>query len=155
MTYLEREPAAPKAWQDEMQVTNRYTYGVAGERFFRAIKDESKILGTRCNNCEHTYVPASLFCERCLDHLDEWIDVGTTGEIVTFTHLYVDYDGSPLIEPETIAFIKFGDGGIIHRIETNESQQIEIGMSARAVFKSKTERAGSILDILHFELMTS
>ncbi|HUV28583.1 MAG TPA: hypothetical protein VMW34_14580, partial [Anaerolineales bacterium] len=40
MTLLEPGNNSPSAWRDEMPVTNRYTFGVAGERFFRAIKDE-------------------------------------------------------------------------------------------------------------------
>lgn len=155
MTLLERDPTAPSAWQDEMLVTSRYTVGVAGERFFRAIKDEGKIYGTRCGNCERTYVPASLFCERCLDHLDEWVDIGIIGEIVTFTYLYANYDGSHRTEPETVAFIRLGDGGIIHKLASPDSQEIEIGMKAKAIFKPKAEREGSILDILHFELLTN
>lgn len=155
MTLLERDPNAPPAWRDEMQVTNRYTFGVAGERFFQAIKNEGKIYGTRCNNCEKTYVPAALFCERCLDQLDEWVDVGIIGEIVTFSYLYVNYDGSHRTDPELVAFIRLGDGGIIHRLASPESQDIEIGMKAQAIFKSKAEREGSILDIKHFELVTN
>ena len=154
MTFLERDPTGPTAWHDEMQVTNRYTFGIAGERFFREIKEDGRILGTRCNNCKRTYVPAAIFCERCLDELDDWVDVGITGEIETFTHLYVNYDGTHRSEPETVAFIKFGDGGIIHRLISQDSQQIEIGMSAKAIFKPKAEREGSILDIQHFELLT-
>ncbi len=46
MTLLERDPKAPTAWVGNLPVTNRYTYGLAGERFFRAIKDEGKIFGT-------------------------------------------------------------------------------------------------------------
>jgi uncharacterized OB-fold protein len=155
MTLLERDPTGPKVWQGEMQVTNRYTFGLAGERFFREIKEAGRILGTHCNNCEQTYVPAAIFCERCLDELDEWVDVGTSGEIVTFTHLFVNHDGTSRSEPETVAFIKFGDGGLIHRLKLKDSQQVEIGMFAEAIFKPIAEREGSILDIQHFELLTN
>lgn len=154
MTLLERNQNTPSTWRDEMQVANRYTFGLAGERFFRAIKDNQQILGTHCNNCERTYVPAASFCERCLTPLDEWVDVGTVGEIVTFTNLYVNYDGSRRENPETVAFIRLGDGGLIHRLDTKGTNHIEIGMQARAIFKSKSEREGSILDIVHFELLT-
>jgi uncharacterized OB-fold protein len=155
MTLLERDPNAPIAWRGDMPVTNRYTFGIAGERFFRAIKDDQRILGTHCHNCERTYVPAAIFCERCMNQIEEWVDVGTVGEVVTFTHLNVNYDGSPRQEPETVAFIRLGDGGLIHRLVSPDSQPAEIGMSAKAVFKPPVEREGSILDILHFELITS
>lgn len=153
MTLLERDPNSPPVWRDEIQVTNRYTFGIAGERFFRTIKEKGQILGSRCSNCERTYVPAAEFCERCLDHLDEWIDVGTVGEIITFTHLNVNYDGSPREETETIAFVRLGDGGLIHRLKSSQSPEIQIGMQAKVVFKPAEERDGSITDILYLELI--
>ncbi len=150
MTLLERDKNAPQAWLGNLPVTSRYTYGLAGEKFFRAIKDEGKILGTHCPKCERTYVPAALFCERCLSELDEWIDVGTIGELHTFTLLYENLDGSPRETPEMVAFVKFGDGGLVHRLGEVEPEAVEIGMVVEAVFKPSPEREGSILDILHF-----
>jgi uncharacterized OB-fold protein len=155
MTLMERNGNTPSTWRDEMQVTNRYTFGLAGERFYRAIKDKEQILGTYCNNCKRTYVPAVHFCERCMNQIDDWVDVGTVGEIVTFTNLYVNYDGSRREEPEIIAFIRLGDGGLIHRLESSDQITVEIGTQAKAIFKPQSEREGSILDIVHFELITN
>jgi uncharacterized OB-fold protein len=151
MTLLQRDPNAPLAWVDNLPVENRYTYGLAGEKFFRTIKDEARILGTHCPECNHTYVPAAAFCERCMAKLDEWVDVGTVGEVVTFTFLNVGLDGKPLEKPEIIAFIRFGDGGLIHRLAEIELEQVEIGLLVQAVFKPKSRRVGSILDIRHFK----
>ncbi len=151
MTLLKANPKAPKAWHGDLPVTSRYTFGLGGERFFRAIKDEGKILGTHCPKCERTYVPGTIFCERCLGKLDEWIDVGTSGEVHTFTLLYEDYNGSHRDEPEIVAFVSMGDGGIVHRLGDIEPEDIEIGMQVEAVLKPKSERDGSILDILHFK----
>ena len=151
MTLLERDKNAPTAWYGNLPVTSRYTFGLAGEKFFRAIKDEGKILGTHCPKCEHTYVPGVLFCERCLSELDKWVDVGTIGTVHTFTLLYENYDGSPREDPELIALVEFGDGGLIHRLgEVDDPEEVEIGMPVEVVFKPAAERTGSILDILHF-----
>lgn len=151
MTLLNRDPKSPVAWQSDLPVMNRYTFGLAGEKFFRLIKDEGKIMGTYCPNCDHTYVPAATFCERCLAELDKWVEVGTTGEVVTYTFLHVNYDGSPLEKPEIIAFIRLGDGGIIHHLGEIEPDQVEIGLIVEAVFKPKSKREGSILDIKYFK----
>lgn len=151
MTLLNRDPNAPIAWIDKLPVKNRYTFGIAGEKFFRALKDEGRILGTYCPQCDHTYVPAAAFCERCLSKLNEWVDVGTSGEIITYTYLYINLDGSPREEPEIVAFISFADGGLIHRLGKVEPDQVEIGMMVEAVFKPKTKRNGSILDIDYFK----
>ena len=154
MSLLNRDPFAPKNWQGDMPVANRYTFGIAGERFFRTIKDEGRIMGTHCSNCDHTYVPAAAFCERCLNQLDEWVDVDNIGEVVTFTHLYVDSDDSYMDEPQTIAFIKLGDGGLIHKLVIDDPSKLLIGMQAEVVFKPADERQGSILDIDHFRIIS-
>ncbi len=151
MTLLHRDPKAPLSWQGDLPVTNRYTYGLAGEKFFRSIKDEGRILGTHCPNCDRTYVPAAVFCERCLAKLDDWVDVGTSGEVITYTFLFVNLDGSPRDKPEIIAFVRFGEGGLVHRLSEINPDQVEIGMLVEAVFKPASERIGSILDIDYFK----
>lgn len=151
MALLHRDPNAPATWEGDLPVTNRYTYGLAGEKFFRTIKDDARILGTHCPNCDVTYVPAAIFCERCLGKLDEWLDVGTTGDVVTFTFLNVALDGTQLEKPEIIAFIRFGDGGLIHHLGEIEPEQVEIGLMVEAVFKPKSKRTGSIEDIKYFK----
>ena len=154
MSPLERNPITPPAWRGELPVSSRYSAGLAGERFFRALKDDGAILGSRCEGCEITYVPGRQFCERCMEELTEWTDVGTQGEIHTFTLLYVDLDGTPRDEPEVVAFVRIGDGGIVHRIAEADVEMLEIGMPVEAVFKSKAKREGSILDIQHFKPVT-
>ena len=150
MTLLERDPNAPKSMLGDLPVVSRYTFGLAGERFFRAIKDSGRILGSRCPDCDRTYVPATIFCERCLGELDEWVDVGTSGFVQTFTLLYENYDGTYRETPEVIAFVRLGDGGLIHRLDEIAHEDVCIGMEVEAVFESEEERVGSILDITHF-----
>ena len=151
MTLLEPDTNAPNAWYGNLPVTSRYTAGIAGERFFRAIQNEGKILGTRCLKCQRTYVPGTSFCERCLAKLEEWVDVGTVGKVETFTFLYKNYDGTRREIPEVIAFIALGDGGIIHRLGAVDLEEINIGMQVRAVFKAEEDREGSIQDIVYFK----
>jgi uncharacterized OB-fold protein len=133
-----------------MPITSRYTAGLAGEVFLRAIKDDGKILGSLCDHCGITYVPARQFCERCMSELDETVDMGTQGEVHTFTLLFEDLDGTPREEPEIVAFISLGDGGLVHKLDEVELDDLDIGMPVEAVFKPKGEREGSILDIKYF-----
>ncbi len=150
MTLLERDKSAPQAWQGNLPVPSRYTYGLAGERFFRALKDEGAIMGSYCPDCELSYVPANVFCERCLGELTEWEDMGLVGKLHTYTVMFVGYDGKPLDDPETVGFISFGDGGIVHRIDA-DPEDLFIGMPMKAVLKPKAERKGSIMDIETFK----
>ncbi len=150
MTWLEADREGPAAWVGEVRLGSRYTYGAAGERFFRALKDEGKILGTHCPHDGITYVPARLFCERCMRRLEEWVDVGLRGEVHTYTLLYVDADGGPREQPELVAFVRLGDGGIVHRLAEVTADEISIGMPVEAVLRPPKERRGSIQDIAYF-----
>lgn len=155
MSLLEPNPKAPQAWYGSLPVTSRFTYGIAGERFFRALKDEGILLGSTCPRCKITYVPAVAFCERCLAGLEEFVDVGTRGEVLTFTVLHVNADGSPKEPAEIIAFIKIADGGLVHKLGEVTPQEVYIGMPVKLVLKPARQREGSISDIMYFKPISS
>ena len=140
------------AVEGNMPITSRYSAGIAGERFFRAIMDEAKILGTRCETCGLIYVPATMFCERCFGRLDKWVEVPSQGTVFTYTVLHRDLDEKPLDPPAILAYIKLesASGGLVHYLNQVEPEAVHIGMEVEAVFKDATERKGSILDIKHF-----
>jgi uncharacterized OB-fold protein len=140
------------AWRGDMPITSRYTAGIAGERFFREIKDHARILGTHCQACGLIYVPAAIFCERCFAELDEWVEVPSRGTVFTYTVLYRDLDDKPLDPPKVLAYVKLGgsDGGLVHYLDEIDPEDVYIGMEVEACFKKASERTGSILDITHF-----
>ena len=141
-----------KAWEGDMPTQGRYTVGIAGEKFFREIKDNGKFLGTVCPTCGITYVPPRLYCEQCFAHLEEWVEAPTTGRVYTFTVVHVDLDGNYLPEPRIMAFVHLDgtDGGLVHYLGETDPEVVQIGMEVEAVFKDAAEREGSILDIVHF-----
>jgi uncharacterized OB-fold protein len=140
------------AWRGDMPITNRYTAGIAGERFFRTIKDQARIMGTHCPDCGLVYVPATMFCERCFAELDEWVEVPSQGRVFTYTVLYRDLDDRPLDEPQMLTYVKLDgcDGGLVHYLGEIEPEDVYIGLEVEAVFKDAAERQGSILDIRYF-----
>lgn len=140
------------AWKGEIPITSRYTTGLAGERFFREIMENGRFLGVHCPECDLTYVPPRLYCERCFAHLEEWVEVPNTGRVHTFTVVHVDLDGSRLPKPRVLAFVRLdgSDGGLVHFLGEVEPDQVCIGMCVEAVFKDKAERKGGILDIAYF-----
>lgn len=131
----------------------QYTYGIAGERFFREIMDNGKLMGTRCNQCHLLYMPPRIYCERCFSELEEWCEIGGKGSIHTYTFAYVDLDNVRLTEPVLLALVKFPGvyGGLVHRLGEVKPEEVEIGMPVEIVLKPKEERIGSILDIEYFK----
>ncbi|MFQ6058224.1 MAG: Zn-ribbon domain-containing OB-fold protein [Anaerolineae bacterium] len=141
-----------RPWFGDIPIESLYTVGIAGERFFREIKDRARFVGTCCQACDITYVPPRLYCERCFAQLDDWVEIKPQGRVYTYTVLHTALDGSRLEEPEILAFVQLddADGGLVHRLGEVSPDEVEIGMVVEAVFKSKDEREGSILDIEYF-----
>ena len=157
MSLIERITRVEEArvWYDNMPLQSVYTVGVAGEKFLRAIKDDGAIKGAVCPKCDLTYVPPTMYCERCFSELKDWVDVGTIGTVHTYTVLRVSLDDTRLDEPQILALITMGEahGGLVHRIGEVNPDEVSIGMPVEAVFKPIEEREGSILDIEYFKPM--
>ncbi len=159
MAILERNSNNTKNrfWDSEdkfFPVKNRYTAGVAGQKFLKELKENGKIYGTRCENCGITFVPAKLYCERCFARLDDkknWTDVGTAGTLFAYTVARKEKDGTSKKEPAVIAAIKIADGILLHYLEGVKPEEIRIGMDVTAVMKPKKDRTGSMMDIKCFK----
>lgn len=145
--------ADARAWHGDIPVSSLYTAGLAGERFLRAIKDEGRLLATHCEECDFTYLPPALYCERCFSELSDWVEVGPEGNVQSFTVMSVGPDGAALERPIVVALVQpdGADGGLIHYLGDVSPDDVEIGMRVAPVFKPAGERQGSILDITHFK----
>lgn len=141
-----------KKWEGEIPVHYLYTYGLAGEKFFREIKDRGTFVATKCDKCNVTYVPPRIYCERCFAELGNYKDVGTKGTVETYTICHESLEGKRLSKPEVIACVRIDgtDGGIVHRLAVNDRAKVKIGMKVEAVFADTAKRTGNISDILHF-----
>jgi uncharacterized OB-fold protein len=147
-------PERVRVVHGHIPVRHRYTAGVAGDRFFRALRDKGEILATPCARCGVTYVPGRMFCERCFAALDEWVSVGPGGTLESFTAVHVDLDGKRLDEPVWIALVTLqgADTVLVHRLEPNGTEPW-IGAPVEAVLEPKNKRTGSINDIRGFRLL--
>lgn len=134
----------------EFPIEYTYTAGVAVERFLREIKDNARIVGSRCESCDVVYVPTRLFCERCFAELTSTVEIDPFGEILSHTTVHYGKDGFPLLKPQTIALIGFKGtvGGLVHRLES--PSPIAVGLKVRPEFLPANQRVGSILDIRCF-----
>ena len=141
-------PDEVRRWDGEFPVRHRYTPGVAGTAFFTALRDRGVLLGSRCDGCSYTYVPARLFCERCFAELAADAEVGPGGALVSFTIGFVGIEGEPLEEPETIGLVRLdgADSVLVHRV-LNADEPLEIGERVEVVLRPEGERTGTILDI--------
>jgi uncharacterized OB-fold protein len=95
-------------------------------------------------------VPPRSFCDECFESDIDYIDVPSTGKLLTFAESFFSLDGRRLEEPFYVGIIRLDgtDGGLFHRLRPGENT-MEIGTPVQAIFEE--DRHGVILDIRHFE----
>jgi uncharacterized OB-fold protein len=132
-----------------LSVAFRYTPGVGNTAFFEALRDRGVFLGSRCDACGVTYLPARTFCERCLAELEASVECGPEGELVSWTLARVDVDDRPLDQPVVAGIVRLdgADTVLLHRLVGFEGEP-ELGARVRAVLSPARE--GSILDVEGF-----
>jgi uncharacterized OB-fold protein len=154
MTFLERtrDPRRYRHWEGNLEADYIYTSGVAGERFFVALRDEGRILASRCTACGSDYLPPRMFCEDCFTELKEFVDVPKSGRVAAVTVAHLDRSGAKLARPEAWAFVTFDGirGGLVHRLLV-PLERARVGARVRARLKPREARHGTIADIDGFE----
>jgi uncharacterized protein len=145
------DPRDVRLWEGQIPVAHRYTPGVAGEAFFRALKDRGEFTASRCESCGITYCPPRLFCERCFaGPFDADLIVGPQGTVRSFTVGYVGVEGQPLEEPSAVGLIQLdgADTVVVHFLV--DGGELVAGARVEPVFVAKRSRTGSILDVRGF-----
>ena len=130
----------------ELPVAFRYTPGLGTGAFLEALRDRGALLGSRCAECAVTYLPARIFCERCLAELRPDVGCGPGGTIESWTVARAGIDGETLDDPVMLALVRIdgADTVLLHRLVGLEADP-SIGDRVHAVIRAR--RTGSILDI--------
>jgi uncharacterized OB-fold protein len=140
-------------WEGEIPVNYVYTYGLGLEAFFRKLKDQGRFLASRCESCGVVYLPARIFCERCLGEIEGTFQVPGTGKVYAFTVVHRNMDESPKKEPVVVALIDMDetDSRLVHYLTGVKPEDVKVGMPVKPVLKAKKKRKGHIEDIEGFE----
>lgn len=136
------------------QIAIPYTWhvGDVGSRFLAALRDEKKILGSRCPECGKVFVPARKNCGACFVDISEWVELKPEGVIEAYTIVHYSHPIQPVKPPFAYALIKLdgADVGFLHLIK-KDLDKLKNGLRVKAEFSG--ERTGKILDIDSFELV--
>ena len=101
----------------------------------QAVK-EGKLLGLKCSDCGHIHTIPTVFCDKCQSSNLEYVELPTTGKILTYTVL-------PMVVPERFAeeapyawaIIELDDGskvsGWIPYVRTGE--ELKVGQRVKMV----------------------
>ncbi len=155
MPILEKitQPLQARHWTDSIPLEYHYTAGVAGEAFRRELKENGRFLSSKCAKCKSTYIPARMFCPACFVEIRDDAPLEEPGYVYSHTTVNRNRTGEPIGEPLTIALIKFEGvkGGIVHRLQLDESSNVSFGTKVVPVLRNRGERTGALSDILAFK----
>lgn len=135
-----------------------WSIGKFGSRFLQELRDNRRMIGSKCPRCGKVYLPPRKVCGDCYVAMKDIVPVSNEGEIVAASIIRFGF-----IDPETgkqrpvpygYVFVKpdGADTAISHFMEIHspeDEQCIRIGQRVRAVYEE--ERSGSLLDIRCFE----
>lgn len=136
----------------------KYYAGRSASRFFHELRENRRIMGTRCSKCRRLLVPARSFCDACMERTNEWAEVGPEGTLETFTIITTNFPGLPP-PPIVMAYVTL-DGADTALINIVKGVDVsDIGVAAqklnklpRVKVKFIDEPKGRITDFL-FELI--
>lgn len=133
-----------------IDIPNTYSAGAVGSRFLVELRDNKKIMGVKCHECNRVYVPPKSTCKDCFAQLTEWVEVSNKGTLLTYTVDCHSNSVQPVEPPIVYGVIRLdgADTGLVHMLGEVDMEDLKIGMRLEALFKD--ERQASILDIKYF-----
>jgi uncharacterized OB-fold protein len=144
------EGIEPMVYQGRINVPYNWWAGDTASKFLLAIRDERKILGTRCGKCNRVFVPPRKTCPTCFTENGEWVNVSDVGIVKAFTVARRQLAALPGKVPVCFGLIELegADTALLHYLGEVEPDEIKIGMRVQACFAE--ERQGLITDIEYF-----
>ena len=129
----------PRKVHGDWTVHYRYTYGVAGERFFRELKDRGHLVASTCPKCKKRFLPPNQYCEDCFVEMTEYAPVQGNGTVHSFTVLHESLEETPLPEPVIAAFVQFEGvaGGLLAPLKGVTPDRVKIGLKVKPVLEAK------------------
>lgn len=121
----------------------RFAVGATASRFYRGLRDDKTIFGTRCRVCKKVLVPARSFCAACCKEMDDWVELPDRGTLAGWSK-------TPTPDGYHAALIALegADNALVHRLRSCDFARAQMGMKLAALWAA--ERKGAITDIVCF-----
>ncbi len=151
--YDKYEELPPIVFEGKLDIPSTYPAGRVGSNFLIGLRDDKKIMGIKCPECDKVFVPPKSICKYCYGQLSEMVEVSQKGTLLTYAVVHkpntIQTAKLPIIYG--IVQLEGADTGFTHMLGEVYPEQIKVGMKVEAVFKTSEEREASILDIKYFK----
>jgi uncharacterized OB-fold protein len=141
------------------QITLRYRFaaGRYATPFFRALRDQGRILAT-VDGAGNALLPPRPVSGLTNAETTGWVEVGPSATLSGYTVVHI-----PFIDPMTgvtrpvpygFGLVRF-DGAatnVYHLVDETDHRRLRVGLPLEPVFKPVAERQGNLADIVHFRV---
>ncbi len=137
--------------EGKLALPYQYFAGRLGSKFLISLRDDKKILGVKCEQCDKVFVPPRGTCQHCQADLSKsWEEVAHTGTVTGFTIIRYEEPHQPVKPPYIQAMVKLdgADTPLAHIVKGIQLSKMEIGARVEAVFAKKD--TSTIMNIDHF-----
>ncbi|MEM3796973.1 MAG: Zn-ribbon domain-containing OB-fold protein [Candidatus Bathyarchaeia archaeon] len=104
------------------------------EQFYKNIC-QKKLMGGKCRKCGKIHLPPRPLCDNCFSTEFEWVDLPTTGKLLTYTIIHVTPPQFQNMAPYTVGIVELENGiklpGMIRDVPLDG---IKIGMRLKMEF---------------------
>ena len=147
------EGIEPMIYNSRINVPYSWWAGDTASKFFISLRDDKKIIATRCSKCRKVFIPPRKVCPTCFKENAEWVDVSDEGRLVSFSVARRQLASIPKDKkvPVIWGLIKLdgADTAMLHYLGEVNPGEVVIGMRVKSVFAES--RTGGIRDISHFK----
>ena len=142
----------PMVYDSKISVPYSWWAGDTATKFFVSLRDEKKIIATRCASCRKVFMPPRKSCPGCFTDNGEWVEVSDEGTLVSFSIARRPFASIPKEKklPVIWGLVKLdgADTALLHYLDGMKPEEVRMGMRVKAVFAES--RKGTIQDISHF-----
>jgi len=139
----------------EIEQPYNYSLGKYGGRLVSELKHHRRIVGIKCPECGHVYVPPRRVCAKCFVEMNEFVEVSNSGILQSFTVVYFTFLDPETGEKRPVPYgygrIKLdgADSDFLCFLEESDFEKLKIGVRVEAVYNEN--RVGSFKDIKYFK----
>jgi uncharacterized OB-fold protein len=95
--------------------------------------EKGKVMMTKCQQCGKVFFPPKADCPRCVSSNVEWLEISSTGTLLTFTVVHYGPSGFENDTPYTLGIAEFEEGvKVLARVSREISpEDIKVGMRVK------------------------
>jgi uncharacterized OB-fold protein len=95
--------------------------------------EKGKVMMTKCQQCGKVFFPPKADCPRCVSSNVEWLEITSTGTLLTFTVVNYGPSGFENDTPYTLGIAEFEEGvRVLARVSREISpEDIKVGMRVK------------------------